>query len=87
MALRSCKSSGRIRRFCDQEEKSGCSEKTFQPFTANLPVVRILKLSFDVCTKYKPGGQKMILQLFVNLKRQKAQPGGDDDKASVPKES
>ena len=29
----------------------------------------------------------MILQLFVNLKRQKAQPGGDDDKASVPKES
>ena len=30
---------------------------------------------------------KMILQLFVNLKRQKAQPGGDDDKASVPKES
>ena len=30
---------------------------------------------------------KMILQLFLILKRQKAQPGGDDDKASVPKES
>ena len=30
---------------------------------------------------------KMILQLFLILKCQKAQPGGDDDKASVPEES
>ena len=29
----------------------------------------------------------MILQLFPILKRQKAQPGGDDDKAAVPEES